>query len=110
MSVSLSTDPNPLALDEQGVLRVGGTRVTFDTVISAYLDGATVEEIVIRYDSLQLADVHATIAYFLRHQTELEHYLEKRRTQSQQVREQVDQRQGVQNIRTKLASRVKNQG
>jgi uncharacterized protein (DUF433 family) len=95
-----------MQLDHQGVLRIGGTRVTLETVIHAYLEGATPEEIAQRYDALQLADIHATIAYYLRHKSELDQYLESRRDRSQQVRQQVEQRQGVQEIRKRLISRT----
>ena len=46
MSLSLQTKPVPLSWGEQGVLRVGETRVSLDTVIYAYKQGATLEEIV----------------------------------------------------------------
>jgi uncharacterized protein (DUF433 family) len=105
MSTSLAADPNCLKFDEQGVLRVGGTRVTFDTVILAYFDGASPEEIAIRYDSLELADVHATIAYYLRHREEMDRYLQQRQVERERVREEVTRRQGVQAVRERLTRR-----
>jgi len=48
----------PLAADAQGVIRVGGTRVTLDTVVSAFYEGATPEEITQQYPSLELGDVY----------------------------------------------------
>jgi uncharacterized protein (DUF433 family) len=69
------TEPLPLATNEQGVILVGGTRVTLDTVVGAYLDGASPEEIVMQYDALRLADVHRALAYYLDHQSEVEAYL-----------------------------------
>src|SRR4051794_28349603 len=45
----------PLATDSQGVLRVGGTRVTLDTVVEVYQAGSTPEEIARHYPSLELA-------------------------------------------------------
>ena len=39
------TEPVPLKLDSDGTIRVGGTRVPVDTVILAFHDGATAEEI-----------------------------------------------------------------
>jgi uncharacterized protein (DUF433 family) len=106
MSVALANDPLILKYDDDGVLRVAGTRVTLDTVIQAYSDGASAEEIAVRYDSLTLADVHATIAYYLRHKAELDRYLEERKLQGQQVRDQVMQRQGIQNVRELLTKRL----
>jgi hypothetical protein len=37
----------PLHLDADGVMRVGGTRVTLDTVVGAYEEGATIEDILV---------------------------------------------------------------
>jgi uncharacterized protein (DUF433 family) len=107
MSTTLAADPNPIHLDEYGVLRIGGTRITLDTVMNAYFDGSSPEEIALRYDSLRLADIHATIAHYLRHQSELDKYLSIRQEQKKQTRKLVDERQGVQQIRERLIARQK---
>lgn len=46
MALAVVPDPVPLDTDRDGVFRVGGTRVTLDTVVGAFTDGATPEEIV----------------------------------------------------------------
>lgn len=108
MSITLATDPVPLRMDGQGVLHIGDTRVTLETVMQAYFEGASPEEIALRYDSLNLADIHATLAYYLRRKTELDEYLNARQLQSQQTRKLVEERQGLQNIRDRLVTRSKN--
>jgi uncharacterized protein (DUF433 family) len=35
-----------IEIDLDGIARVGGTRVTLDTVLAAFPDGATAEEII----------------------------------------------------------------
>lgn len=72
----------PLDPDAHGVVRVGGTRVTLESVLHAYLDGETAEGIVERFPVLDLADVHATIAWFLRHRASAEAYLAAARTEA----------------------------
>jgi uncharacterized protein (DUF433 family) len=104
MAPTLVADPIPLRLDANGVLRVGNTRVTLDTVIDAYHEGASAEEVARRYDSLTLADVYGVFAYYLRHQADLDRYLEERRAAA--VRSQVEARQGVQDIRGRLTRRA----
>jgi uncharacterized protein (DUF433 family) len=106
MAPTVHADPAPLRLDSSGVLRVGNTRVTLDTVVRAYQDGASAEEIVLRYDSLGLAEVHAVIAYYLRHTEEIDDYLSRRASEAAEVRKQVEARQGVQAVRTRLQNRV----
>lgn len=105
MSIAIHTDPIPMRADADGVIRIGTTRVTLDTLFAAYRDGATAEEIHLRYESVPLADVHAVIAYCLRHRDEIDVYLSDRRTEAIAVRERVESRQGVQAIRERLSKR-----
>lgn len=95
----------PLRMDQDGVVRIGRTRVTLDTLVEAYESGATPEGIVQAYDSLQLADVHAVISHYLRHRPEVQEYLFHRRAQAAQVREDNRSRLDQQDIRHRLLSR-----
>jgi uncharacterized protein (DUF433 family) len=79
VTLPISAEPVPITFHEDGVARVGQTRVSLDTLIAAYKRGASVEEIALRYDSLNLADVYSAIAYYLRHQPEVDEYLKQRR-------------------------------
>lgn len=81
----------PLRMDEGGAVRIGQTRVTLDTLVASYRDGNTAEEIVQQYPSLALADVHAAIAYFLKHRPEVEEYLRERMAEAQTLRQEVEQ-------------------
>ena len=67
-----------MARDTHGIYRVGGTRVTLDTVVRAFNRGATAEEIVQDFPSLQLPDVYQVISYYLKHIEELTHYFGQR--------------------------------
>jgi uncharacterized protein DUF433 len=49
MTIPIAAEPVPLEMDAEGVMRIGRTRVTLDTVIAAFVDGATAEEIVQQY-------------------------------------------------------------
>src|ERR1700690_4201122 len=65
----------PLAKDSHGVYRVGGTRVTLDLVVRTFNRGATAEEIVQKFPSLELSDVYQVIGYYLKNSRELAEYL-----------------------------------
>lgn len=65
----------PIHTDADGVVRVARTWVTLDTVVSAFEDGATADEIAIQYPSVPLADVYAVIACYLRYRPEVDAYL-----------------------------------
>lgn len=108
MDISIVTKPIPLQTDSAGVLRVGQTRVSLDSVIAAFNEGATPEEIVQQYDVLALADVYAVIGYYLENQTEIDDYLAKRQTQRAQLRQELEARHQPQGIRQRLLARRRN--
>ncbi len=105
MAFAVVTDPIPLHMDSDGVLRVGGTRVTLDTVVGAFTDGATPEEIAQQYPSLDLADIYAVLGYYLRHRTEVDVYLQRRQQHAQQVRQENEARFPAADIRERLLAR-----
>lgn len=92
----------PLETGEDGVVRVGGTRVTLETIISVFKHGATAEEIAQKYPTVSLADIYATIAYYLNHRLEIERYLEQQERTSEEVRRQNEARFNSVGIRERL--------
>ena len=105
LDLSIAAKPIPLEASADGVVYVGGTRVTLDTVVMAFRDGATAEEIVYQYPSVDLADVYAVIAYYLQRRPEVEVYLQKRRAQADETRQQNEARFDPQGIRERLLAR-----
>ena len=105
MSLLIETDPVPLKVDAEGVVRVAGTRVTLDSIVSAFNEGATAEEIVHQYPSLQLADVYAVIGYYLKRRSEVEAYLGQRKQQADQVRRENETRSDPHGLRDRLLAR-----
>ena len=95
----------PVRLDADGTLRVGGTRVTLDTVIGAFEEGAAAEQIVMQYDSLSLRDVYAAIAYYLENREEVAAYLRQQQEQAAEVRRQIEARSPQAGIRERLLAR-----
>jgi uncharacterized protein (DUF433 family) len=83
-------DRPPLRQDEGGVIRVGNTRVSLDLIVEQYENGMTPEEMVRAYDTLVLADVHAVIAYYLRHQAEVQAYLQRRAEEAAALRAKIE--------------------
>lgn len=105
MSLSPVTEIVPLETDSNGVVRVGKTRVTLDTVVAAFCQGATAEEIAHQYPSLDLADVYQIIGYYLRRPTEVEQYLRERKAKAEAVRGQNEARFDPQGVRARLLAR-----
>ncbi len=69
----------PLRRDAHGVIRLGRTRVTLESVLAAYREGESPEGILDRFPSLDLAGIHATLAWYLGHLAEAESYLARSR-------------------------------
>jgi uncharacterized protein (DUF433 family) len=95
----------PLATDPQGVVRVGGTRVTLDSVVGAFRSGATAEEIAQQFPALALADVYQVIAYFLQHTAEIEDYLSSRQKDAATLRREIEMRFDPRDLRARLLAR-----
>jgi uncharacterized protein (DUF433 family) len=110
MSLVLVADPVPIATDADGVVRVSGTRVTLDTLVAAFRQGASPESIADQYPALALADVYTALGYYLRHQEEVEAYLQRRHQQAAQVRGQSEARFSPVGVRERLLARRNSQG
>ncbi|HXG68199.1 MAG TPA: DUF433 domain-containing protein [Blastocatellia bacterium] len=104
---NIQSEPVPLRVDASGVVRVGDTRVSLDTVIHAYHEGAIPEEITEQFTTLQLADVYSVIAFYLRHRDEVDEYLRKRREQREQVKRENEAKFDTTGLRERLRSRLK---
>ncbi len=105
MVLTIVAEQAPLKVTADRVVRVGKTRVTLDTVVAVFKQRATAEEIVYRYPSLLLADVYATIAFYLNYQPEVEAYLQQRQQQSQEVRRMNEAKFDPQGLRDRLLAR-----
>ncbi len=105
MTLLVTPQSPPLTTDADGVVRVGGTRVTLETVVGAFHDGATAEEIVQQYPSLALADVYAAIGYYLSHRQEVDDYLVQERQRSDQVRQENERQFDPTGVRERLLAR-----
>ena len=105
MTLAIPLESAPIETDAHGVVRVAKTRVTLDTVVTAFLEGCTPEEIKEQYLSLQLSDIYLVIGYYLRHQDEVHNYLAERQRQSDLIQKQTEQRFNPVGIRDRLLAR-----
>src|SRR5256885_17061382 len=90
MTITLYADPVPLRVDDTGTIRAGQSRVTLDVLLQYWRLGMRPEEIARGLDTLTLADVHGALAYYFRHQTEMDHYLRSREEEAEQLRKQIE--------------------
>jgi len=107
MTITLHADPVPLRVDESGTIRIGASRVTLDVLLADYRNGLSPQEIVGQLDTLDLADVHGAIAYYHRHQQEIEQYLQRRTLEAETLRRAIESAQPDRaDLRARLASRM----
>ena len=62
---------------QEDVIRIKGNRIDIEIVLEDYLEGASPEEFLLRYPTLSLEKIHATILYYLAKKEEVEAYLER---------------------------------
>lgn len=67
---------------------VVGTRVSLDSLIYAFLRGASPESIAQSYPVLHLEEVYGAIAFYLAHQAEVDSYLEQNAQEFEALRAQ----------------------
>ena len=105
MTLSITPLSVPLKEDAHGVVRVGGTRVTLETVIYAHKRGESPEEIGAGFPTLKLADISAVISYYLQHQEEVEAYLRKHEEEAEAIRRQIESQRGYKEFRERMLAR-----
>ncbi len=105
MTIAVAPEPVPLETDADGVMRVGGSRVTLDTLVAAFQTGDSPEEIHEQYPTVDLADIYAVLTYYLRHTRDVGVYLEARDQASVTVRAANEDRLATEGIRARLLAR-----
>lgn len=105
----------PLQTDASGTIRVSGTRVTLDTVLTAFHQGETPQEIHRNFDVLPVNDIYAVIAYYLANRETLDAYLERRAEEAERLRQEIEanytpeQRAHHERIRALIEEKRRNQ-
>ena len=88
-----------------GVYFIVGSRVTLDTVIDSFHEGASAEDIASHYPALELVVVYEVIAYYLRHRAELDAYLERSKAESASLQAVTEAKYDPIGIRARLLER-----
>lgn len=105
MNTPAITETVPIVTDNDGVIRIAGTRVTLDTLVDAFQEGATAEKIAQQYPAVSLVDIYSLIGYYLRRRPEIETYLIQRRQAAERVRQENEARFDPAGIRARLLVR-----
>lgn len=99
----------PLQADEQGTIRVGGTRVSLESIVMAFELGATPEQIMHKFPVLRLDDAYAVITYYLRNKAEVKAHLAEQAREADAIQSGMEARFPSDGIRDRLLARRKGQ-
>ncbi len=99
------TQTAPLVLGEDGTIRIRGSRVTLDSVINEFRQGATAEQIQDDFPSLTLREVYGAIAYYLEHTEDIERYLHEQEQAGEATRRLIEARQDSASLRRRIRER-----
>ncbi|MCI0394935.1 MAG: DUF433 domain-containing protein [Chloroflexi bacterium] len=105
MALILKEQVVPLEEDRDGVYQVAGTRIRLDTIVYAFNQGLTAEEIVSQYPVLDLADVYTVIAYYLKNRPVVDAYLQRREEAAATLRAEIEAKPGYKAFRESILAR-----
>jgi uncharacterized protein (DUF433 family) len=95
--------PSCIEVDDRGVARIAGTRSKVTQIAIDHVHwGWSPEAICKQYPHLSLAHVHAALAYYFEHKTELDAEIERQRQEAERLREE--------NMDSPVRRRLKEQG
>lgn len=107
MPATLIAESLPLHEEPDGTIRVGGSRVTLDSVVYAYESGESPEEIVENFPTLTLGHVFGALTYYHQHREEVRRYLEGRQREAEALRREIEARQPPGPTRSELEARLR---
>ena len=90
VQLPLNADRPPLRVDDGGAVRVGTSRVGLEVIVDQYENGMSPEELVRAYDTLQLSDVYAVVAWYLKYGDEVRTWLTAREEAANALRAKIE--------------------
>lgn len=106
MTTIETTQAVPLTVWEDGSIRITGSRVTLDSVVYHFNLGATPEQIAYKFPPLSPADIYAVAAYYLKHRAEVDEYLRRMETESDQIQQRIESDPRYQKHKAEMRERL----
>lgn len=76
--MTVTVVPSHITIDENGVVRIGDTRMKVRHLVEAWkAEGATPEQLLESFPHLTLAQIHAALSYYYDHQAEMDAEIER---------------------------------
>jgi uncharacterized protein (DUF433 family) len=94
-----------LTQDDDGTLRLQGSRVTVDALIAAYRRGDTPDQIHEGFPSLSVDEIQKAIDWYLANRNDVDNYLKDRVVQAESMRRCIESRPDQAALREMLRER-----
>lgn len=107
MGLELRDVKVPLRIDEHGVVRVIGSRIPLETLVIAFQDGMTPEQVVQDFPTLKLADVYAIFAFYLYNKAAVDEYVREQERIGDEIQRKMQELYPQKGIRERLLKRRK---
>lgn len=106
MSLAAATLATPFTTDEQGLIRIGSSRVALERIVNAFDAGASAEEIVESYPTVELGDVYAAITFILKNRAEVDAYMAESAAEVERVHREWEARYPTSELRRRIRERA----
>lgn len=97
----------PLETTPDGRFKVRGTRIPLERIVVEFYLGSTPEQIAYSFDTLQLPDIYAVLAYYLQNKDAVDEYVREQEAEADRVQAEVEARWPREGIRERLLARAK---
>ena len=105
MATLETTQVAPSKFWEDGSIRIGSSRVTLDTVVHEFKNGATAEQIQDDFPTLSLREIYGAISYYLEREEQVEDYFRKRDQEADRIRREIEDRPRADALRRRIRER-----
>ena len=106
MAVLETTKISLLVETEDGTIRIANSRVSLDSIVYHFKLGASAEQIVQKFPSLDLADVYGAISYYLNNKPKVEEYLQKQEIEADLLQQEIESNPQYQANVAELRNRI----
>lgn len=90
MTFRIAEDNIPMAVDLHGAVRIGGTRVSLDSIIIYFNQGYTAEDLADSFPAVTLSDIKAVLGYYQRWRDDVDEYLRVRCQEAEKIQAEVE--------------------
>ena len=95
----------PIREDLGGILRIGDTRVSLDSVVWAYNEGLSAEEIACRFPTISLDQAYGAISFYLGNKKQVDEYIRMREGEGDRVQAEMQRRFPIAEVRERILAR-----